>query len=273
MTAAGGACITQVATFSADPFGGNLAVVCALPAWPHDRLLQQIAAQHSGLETAFLIMSADKPLLRWFSTTQEVPLCGHAALAAGFVYLRQHPKLKSVSFTTVAGDLKAEHDGEARIRLRLPAHHSTPIEPPPAFSKGLGQRPTQVLKAAGNYYAIFDDAEQVRALTPHFEALMSLHPASVCATAPGRGADEDFVSRFFAPGYGVFEDAVSGQPHCALVPFWAERLGKRLVRAAQLSARGGRLIGESAYPYVWLSGEVTPYIEGELHLPNLVATS
>ena len=34
---------------------------------------------------------------------------------------------------------------------------------------------------------------------------------------------------------------MTGSNHCALVPFWAERLGKRQLRARQISARGGEL--------------------------------
>ena len=66
---------------------------------------------------------------------------------------------------------------------------------------------------------------------------------AVCVTAPGTGADADvdFVSRFFAPAKGVPEDPVTGSAHAALVPFWAERLGKKALRARQVSARVGEL--------------------------------
>src|SRR5204862_3824656 len=58
-------------------------------------------------------------------------------------------------------------------------------------------------------------------------------------TAPG--IDCDFVSRFFAPGAGIAEDPVTGSAHCTLVPYWAERLGKTVLHARQLSLRGGEL--------------------------------
>jgi predicted PhzF superfamily epimerase YddE/YHI9 len=40
---------------------------------------------------------------------------------------------------------------------------------------------------------------------------------------------------------GVDEDPVTGSAHCALAPFWAERLGKSSMRAWQASERGGEL--------------------------------
>ena len=42
----------------------------------------------------------------------------------------------------------------------------------------------------------------------------------------------DFVSRFFAPGLGIAEDAVTGSAHCSLAPYWAEKLGNQIAAAA-----------------------------------------
>ena len=52
----------------------------------------------------------------------------------------------------------------------------------------------------------------------------------------------DFVSRFFAPRFGI--DEVTGSSHCCLTPFWASRLDKTVLTARQLSSRGGELEGE-----------------------------
>lgn len=77
----------------------------------------------------------------------------------------------------------------------------------------------------------------MRALTPDFQALALLYPMGVCATARGEAAD--FVSRFFAPSFGIPEDPITGSAHCALVPDWAQRLGKVRLHASQVSERGG----------------------------------
>ena len=55
------------------------------------------------------------------------------------------------------------------------------------------------------------------------------------------GGQYDFISRFFAPGAGIDEDPVTGSAHCALIPYWAERLGKTRLKARQISPRGGEL--------------------------------
>ena len=74
----------------------------------------------------------------------------------------------------------------------------------------------------------------------------------------------DFVSRFFAPGAGIDEDAATGSSHCCLGPYWSERLGKREFTACQASTRGGvvrvRLEGDR----VRLGGQAVTVLRGKL---------
>lgn len=49
----------------------------------------------------------------------------------------------------------------------------------------------------------------------------------------------DAPARFFAPSVGLNEDAVTGSAHCAIGPFWGQRLGRATLRAYQASGRGG----------------------------------
>ncbi len=72
----------------------------------------------------------------------------------------------------------------------------------------------------------------------------------------------DFVSRYFAPAKGIPEDPVTCRAHCALTPYWVERLGKTDFLAFQASRRGGeigrRLLGER----VELASACVFYLEG-----------
>ena len=74
----------------------------------------------------------------------------------------------------------------------------------------------------------------------------------------------DFVSRFFAPRAGVNEDPVTGSAHCALGPYWGERLGKRELLAYQASARGGVVRVRVAGDRVALGGQAVTVLQGEL---------
>jgi len=82
----------------------------------------------------------------------------------------------------------------------------------------------------------------IRSMAPDMAKLAALHPYQVSVSAAGEG--EDFVSRFFAPSIGIPEDPVTGSMHCALIPYWAERLGKSKLFARQVSKRGGELFCE-----------------------------
>ena len=78
----------------------------------------------------------------------------------------------------------------------------------------------------------------------------------------------DFVSRFFAPKLGVDEDPVTGSAHCALIPYWAERLGKTRLVARQLSRRGGTLGCTAKDSRVEIAGRCVKYLDGRIALPE-----
>src|SRR5204863_1628569 len=126
----------------------------------------------------------------------------------------------------------------------------------------LGRPPATVL-AARDYLAVYESADEIRALTPDFVAIAKLDRFAVIATAPGANKI-DFVSRFFAPARGVDEDPVTGSAHCTLIPYWAERLGKTRLAARQLSRRGGALTCALNGARVTIAGRASPYLEGTI---------
>lgn len=62
------------------------------------------------------------------------------------------------------------------------------------------------------------------------------------------------------------EDPVTGSSHCSLVPYWAARLGKTHMYAAQLSLRGGLLDCVLKDGRVYLSGSAVTYLEGTIFI-------
>ena len=74
----------------------------------------------------------------------------------------------------------------------------------------------------------------------------------------------DFVSRYFAPNFGVDEDPATGSAHCVLTPYWAERLGKRQLKARQISTRVGELLCTLKGDRVTLTGHAVLYLEGAI---------
>jgi predicted PhzF superfamily epimerase YddE/YHI9 len=81
-----------------------------------------------------------------------------------------------------------------------------------------------------------------------------------------KGKDVDFVSRFFAPKYGINEDPVTGSFHCLLTPYWARRLNKSRLNARQVSRRGGELVCELIDNRVLLAGQCATYLKAQIYL-------
>lgn len=254
----------QIDAFSPRAFAGNPAAVCPLASWPDDGLLQAIAEENNLPETAFFVPSAKGFRLRWFTPLREVDLCGHATLASAHVLfdIMGYPK-PEITFETRSGDLFVQRKG-ALLEMDFPAQPPVACSAPEALIKGLGQVPVEVL-AADDYVAVFASEEAIRAITPDFTLLSQLDRRGVIVTAPG--SDVDFVSRFFAPKYGISEDPVTGSAHCELTPYWAKRLGKTALAARQVSKRGGDLLCELKDDRVLLSGAAVTVMVATISLP------
>jgi PhzF family phenazine biosynthesis protein len=257
----------QVDAFTEKLFGGNPAAICPLPDWLPDATMQAIAAENNLAETAFFVREdgggADY-LLRWFTPTVEVDLCGHATLASGHIVLSfLTPGRDSVRFRTLkAGTLTVEKRGDLLV-MDFPARPAEPVAPPPGLLAALGGTPREVLKAR-DHMVVYDSAAEVLALRPDFAALGKITDCwSAMATAPGENGI-DFVSRFFAPRQGIDEDPATGSSHCTLVPYWAKRLGKTELQARQLSRRVGALTCALHGDRVSIAGRAVLYLQGEI---------
>ena len=259
----------QVDAFATRPFSGNPAAVCPLETWPADDVMQAIAAENNLSETAFFVARAGGDYdLRWFTPAVEVELCGHATLASAWVVLHEiAPGRERVVFHTKSGPLTVTRAGDA-LRMDLPARPPRPVEPSPALAAALRRTPVSTLRAR-DPLAVFERAEDVRALAPDMPALATLATGTgVIVTAPGTGADADvdFVSRFFAPAKGIPEDPVTGGAHTTLVPYWAARLGRTSLRARQVSARGGELACTLEDDRVVLGGRAVVVLRGTMEV-------
>ena len=254
----------QVDAFTGRLFGGNPAAVCPLAEWLPEATMQAIAAENNLAETAFFVPQDEGYLLRWFTPTVEVELCGHATLASGYVVTHiLAPERRSVSFETLkAGALEVTREGD-RLAMDFPCW---PPEQRPADSRilaALGKMPAESYVARGRTLAVYEHAEDVAALRPDFAAMRRVPGANVIVTAPGDG-DIDFISRYFAPNHGVDEDPVTGSAHCVLTPFWAGRLGKKQLQARQISARVGDLLCTLRGNRITLAGRAVLYLEGSI---------
>jgi predicted PhzF superfamily epimerase YddE/YHI9 len=253
--------IYQVDAFASRVFAGNPAAVVPLDAWLPDVVMQSIAAENNLAETAFFVPANGAWGLRWFTPTVEVDLCGHATLASAWVVFNHlSPKGSAeAAFDTKSGRLTVKREGDL-LAMDFPSWPPEKTVGPALLGRALGAVPREVL-AAKDLLAVFDTADQVRALSPDFASIAKLDVFAVVVTAPGEG-DCDFVSRFFAPQQGIPEDPVTGRAHCMLTPYWSKRLGKRELKARQISLRGGELVCRDRGERVSIAGRAIPYLEG-----------
>src|SRR5438128_568330 len=237
-----GLTIIQVDAFTSTPFAGNPAAVCVLSGPRDASWMQDVAREMNLSETAFLLAHDAGYRLRWFTPAAEVALCGHATLASAHV-LWEDGHLAAgapARFHTQSGLLTA------------------------GLALALGVTPCWTGRSNFDYLLEVDSEATVRALEPDFAALRRVEARGVIVTSRATTPGYDFVSRFFAPRVGVDEDPVTGSAHCALTPFWSERLQRAELMAYQASLRGGVLRVRLAGDRVGLAGQAVTVLRGEL---------
>lgn len=281
--------IYVVDAFTTEPFRGNPAGVCILEEERSDSWKQALARELNHPETAFLRPNAQGYELRWFTPTVEVPLCGHATLAGAHILSSVHGVSETIDFQTrYSGILTATVTPDA-ISLDFPALLGQPLEAPEAVPVGAPKPPSAgaadsraretlrgLLRSAIEelyvhrgtredfYLARLRSAADVRELEVDPAALLAGGVGQLIITAQDETGDYDFVSRFFAPGFGIDEDPVTGAAHCVLAPYWSRYLGQRPFRAYQASRRGGEVACEFRDGRVRLGGRAVTVLKAEL---------
>jgi PhzF family phenazine biosynthesis protein len=255
----------QVDAFTAVRFRGNPAAVMVLSRYPDEAQLQSIAAENNLAETAFLVPEGRDFGIRWFTPAVEVPLCGHATLASAAVVMEQlQPDRTQVTFHSASGPLPV-YRREGGYLMDFPARPTRTISAPAELAAAIGGAPLETADDGFNYIARLPSAQAVRALVPKLDIVRQFDRDGLIVTASGE-AGYDMVSRYFAPAKGIDEDPVTGGAHCALAPYWAERLGKPDLRAYQASKRGGELICRLRGARVELEGRCVLFIKGEAEI-------
>ncbi len=264
----------HVDAFANAPLTGNQAAVMPMDAFPEDDQLLAIAAENNFAETAYVVRSGENSWdLRWFTPLLEVPLCGHATLAAAHVLFNQGVVAgDTINFDTrQSGRLSVTKLDDGRLEMDFPAHPPRRIDCPDGLVEALGVPPVEVW--AGPYLlAVMQDASVVRNLTPNIGAIEPISGGAtggrgnlICA-ASGDG-EYDVVSRFFAPGSGIPEDPATGSAHCIIAPLFSEKLGKSDLSCFQAyPGRGGFIDTAMREDRVLLRGRSITVVEGKFNL-------
>lgn len=254
----------QIDAFTDKVFGGNPAAVCVLDQWIDVDLMQNIAAENNLAETAFVVKKTTETYaIRWFTPTVEVDLCGHATLASAHVLFNYYnfPSDKIIFLSQASGSLSVTKN-EANLTLDFPTDVVKKVDTPKILIEAFGITPIETYKGKTDHVLVYETQREVEIAIPNLSLIKQSGGRGVIITAPGN--EVDFVSRFFGPQVGVDEDPVTGSAHTTLTPIWAEKLGKNLLTAQQLSKRKGDLICELKGDRVKITGKAVTYMIGEV---------
>jgi len=111
---------------------------------------------------------------------------------------------------------------------------------------------------------VFENEADVLAAKPNFGLLKELDLRGIIITS--KSSKYDFVCRFFAPNHGIDEDPVTGSAYTQLVPYWSNRLGKKIFVSKQLSKRGGEVFCRLDNDRIEISGKAVKFLEAKINI-------
>ena len=219
----------MAAAFSKDDKGGNKAGVVLGRSELTSVQKAAIAKEMGYSETAF-VLDSDKAdfKLQYFTPTEEVPLCGHATIAA-FSTLKLLNMLDKPDCTieTEAGilNIHIKDDGLILMEQNLPTYLE--VLDSDIFTGCIERNfidhrfPIQIVSTGLNDVMLpVDSAEHLEQLSPDFEMIANMSKekevVGVHAFTMIKESDVTAICRNFAPLYGIDEESATGTASCAL---------------------------------------------------------
>lgn len=217
------------AAFSKDDKGGNKAGVVLGRSELTSVQKAAIAKEMGYSETAF-VLDSDKAdfKLQYFTPTEEVPLCGHATIAA-FSTLKLLNMLDKTDCTieTEIGilNIHIKDDGLILMEQNCPAYLE--VLDSDIFIGCIERNfidhrfPIQIVSTGLNDIMLpVDSAEHLEQLSPDFEMIANMSKekevVGVHAFTMMKESDVTAICRNFAPLYGIDEESATGTASCAL---------------------------------------------------------
>ena len=225
--------IKHIDAFTAEPFAGNFAAVVMDAAGLVDRQMQLIAREMNLSETAFILPPTQQGAdlqIRWFTPSDEVPLCGHATIAAfhalaeegmaGMKTLGQHYFRIQTRSGVLAVRVEKNFKGiSVEMELPLP-RFQTKRKIPQLLLESLTLGSWDVaddlpIVVDAYAYVPVKKLAKLKTLKPGFKLLAQatrsakvLGVSVFCLETIEKSSSVH--SRFFAPGVGINEDPVTG---------------------------------------------------------------
>lgn len=243
---------------------GNPAGVVLLDREISDDLMVTIAKDIGKSETAFVYNNT----IRWFTPVKEMPICGHATLAAVKVLSETSDK-SSFSFNYLGGEILAEVDESGWISLTFPIDpfKSVEVDSQLISSLGLGQVEEAIYgEKTGKMVFIVNRDYDLSSIEADYKALLQYKGRYINGVGVSKTGRYDSVTRYFNPWAGVDEDFVTGSVHTLLYSYWSDKLDRDELTCYQASSRPGIIKMKGVAPgKVELKGRCKIVIKGELY--------
>lgn len=259
-----------VDSFTQEAFKGNPAGVCFPGQVVSEEKMLKIAQEFGLSETAFVQLTnkANTYTIRFFSPKKEIPLCGHATLAAAKVIFKTWDDTE-IHFITVENlDLLIKWRND-EIIMEFPVYDTIAMTVPTLMLNALGLSEVKNTAFSEKNKIILleiSDANLLANLKPDFNALLKSYDGinGVLVTAESNNKEYDYHYRYFWPWAGTNEDPVTGGVQTFLAKYWSERLGKKMMKAYQSSARTGYMSVELQAEKVVIRSQAVIILEGNL---------
>ena len=247
-------------------YRGNIASVLILESRLEVHEMQKIATDLAQPATTFLYPgpTENEYEVRWFAPDGEIGLCGHGSMAA-VAFLGSKFKGSEYLLHYKQGTVAGKFLSEDKVQISLTGILvSSRLNVDSALEEGLGIPIVEYWHTANKDLVLVESEDDLLNMQPDFSRLRDRETFGYTVTAPGNA--KDFVSRTLVPHVQQLEDHATGSSHAILVPFWADRLGKNILHAVQLSPRKGLFSCEYMQEsnQVVLTGNYSIIARGEL---------
>lgn len=256
-----------VDAFTDQLFCGNPAAVCVVDQPLDESGMQKMAAEIGFSETAFIQpISEAHYSIRFFTTKQEIPLCGHATLAASKI-LFETGSYHQIWFSNINGIVLPVEKHGLKIRMQFPVYDTEPISVPDVMLDALGIQEIIASRYSPDNRMIMleiADTNCLKNMNPDFVKLVNSYSGinGVLVTAKSEDDLYDFHYRYFWPWAGTGEDPVTGAVQTFLTKYWVDKLKKNKLSAFQSSVRTGIMQTELIDNHVYIYGEAVIVLEG-----------
>ena len=259
----------QIDSFTKEKFTGNPAGVITNADGLNPFQMQKIARELNNSETAFVFSSNSdgyEVCVRFFTPTKEVPICGHATIAAHYARAMEN-KLSSKKFfhKTGAGILlveivKDENDykiimtqGKVEFESYIDGENKEILLSALGVKNEdlLNNHPIQIVSTGHSKVMIgIKSLETLNYLRPNNDELAKLSDIIKCNGyyVYTFNPEDDFLihGRMFAPAIGINEDPVTGNANGPLGAYLVHhKLVKHDNSTFQFMAKQGEAIGRT----------------------------